>query len=133
MPEIMIIERQSRWTPELQRQVQALPNAKVFGAGEAFSVNPCRTWAGLRPDQIAAGTVIVVDLNFGVAECLHFLGRMFPHLEDCRVVIIGSPSTHSLEWTFYEMGVTVYLAECHHGEQLMNICRRLMSASKRTS
>ncbi|MEX1231944.1 MAG: hypothetical protein WEB58_16985, partial [Planctomycetaceae bacterium] len=127
MPEIIVIERKSRWTPELQREIHAQQPVKSFGGAEDISVNPCRNWTGLRPSEIAAGTLIVVDVNFGVAECLHFLGKMLPHLERCAVIVIGAPSTHSLEWIFYEMGATVYLAECHHGEQLMSICRRLQA------
>ena len=127
MPEIFVIERQPRWTPELQRQIHA---AKSSAARDALAVNPCRNWSGLRPQHVTAGSVIIVDINFGVAECLHFLGRMLPHLDECAVVIVGSPATHSLEWIFYEMGAAVYLADCHHGEQLMGICRRLLNSTR---
>lgn len=121
MPDIIVIERKARWTPELQRQVNGTKS-------EAFSITSCCNWSGLRPQKIAAGTLIVIDVNFGVAECLHFLSRMLPHLDGCAVVVIGSQATHLLEWIFYEMGVAVYLADCDHGEKLICICHRLVKA-----
>ena len=121
MPEMIVIERKPRWTPELQRCIASLQ----VGTDEPFSVTPCANGMGMHLQQIAPGTIVVLDVNFGVAECLHFLGKMLPHLTECTVIAIGTPATQSLEWIFYEMGVTVYLADCHHGEALMSICRRL--------
>ncbi|MFN0197022.1 MAG: hypothetical protein ACKVT0_09765 [Planctomycetaceae bacterium] len=128
MPEIIIFERRPRWGPELERCAQYPAAKSESPAGDRMKVTSIRSLTAVRAAEFERGTILVLDVSAGVPECLHLLGRLLSEIKRCHVIVMGSSSSHPLEWIFYEMGTTVYLPDCDHGEQLMLVCRRLLPA-----
>ena len=139
---IIVFEKQPRWTPELQRQfdgddvrvrgcttaadvvhtIASLPKPLAAAEFDLTNESPASVIAPLR-DRLV-GTLILLDLASGPADCLQFLGRSLNATDFPPTVVIGSQELADLEWPVRELGALDFLLGHLSGDDLAAICRR---------
>ena len=115
-PGIIVLERGTRWEAELKRE-----------AGATLQVRPCRRPADvLRELAMMRGSVVVVDLEVGAAECLRLLARVIEEVLRPQVVVVAAASQADLEWPARELGAVEFLLETGLERRLGLACLRLL-------
>jgi ActR/RegA family two-component response regulator len=117
-PAVFVLERRPRFEAELKRR---LTSRRVL-------VRPCRSPADLA--ALAArmpGSVAVVDLAFGMAECLHLLGDLLGARTPIFPVVVGSRESAELEWPVRELGAAAFVCETIGSAELADLCGRMLS------
>ncbi len=118
--ELIVLEKQARWAPELQRQFY----------DQAVAVRACRDVASLRERfdaawESARKCIAVLDLTGWPGECLpviSWLDRLKIH-----VVAVGYEGIELLEPSLRELGVTTLLLPPVAGHEIGDACRRLLT------
>lgn len=117
-PGVLVYEKSQRWEPELKRQ---FPNKEV-------SVRAVRSLAAAESLVDASpGSLLLMDLSVGAAECLRFAMRAWERAIPVRILLIGSSGTSGLEWAARELGVDHFLSTPIRGDELARLCRRQVS------
>ena len=123
-PRIVVLEKRSRWCPELQRQLE-LQRVVVSACR---SVADVRSRIGSAPVE-RAGCVVVVDLEFGVGSCL----TLVPALAQSGVagiVCVGVAGAELLEPSLRELGATSMHFPPVSGDRLARECLRIVNVAQ---
>ncbi len=117
--EVIVLEKQARWAPELSRQFQ----------NENIAVRACRDVAGLRERVDAARgnqkiCVAVLNLAGWPGECLPVISQL--HRLHVCVAVVGHPGVELLEPSLRELGVTTLFLPPVAGHEIEDACRRLL-------
>jgi len=120
MAEVIVLEKQARWAPELQRQF----------SDQAVVVRACRDVASLRERVNAAllskkNCVGVLDPAGLTGECLPVISWL--RSLKIHVAVVGYPSIELLEPSMLELGVTNLVLPPIAGHEIGDVCRRLLS------
>ncbi len=118
-PTAIVLEKQPRWAPELQRQFLT----------EDVRVIACRSVRDVE-DRLAgvARGVVLLDASTAPAECLQFLRREMADPEALPVLIVGTKRIAHLEWSFRELGAAAFFSERIPGHEMASLCRRQLSS-----
>ncbi len=120
LPMVIVCERDSRWTPELQRQYDA----------ELIRVRRCTAISEIEGVLTPAiDAVVVLALDEALADGLRFLDRLHQGSNDVPVVVVGSAAAESLEWVVRESGAKAFVPDTTTGPQLAQICQQLLRSS----
>jgi hypothetical protein len=117
--EVIVLEKQARWAPELSRQFQ----------NENVAVRACRDFASLRERVDAArknqkSCVAVLNLAGWPGECLPVISQL--HRQQICVAVVGHPGVEILEPSLRELGVTTLFLPPIAGHEIGDACRRLL-------
>lgn len=117
--EVIVLEKQARWAPELSRQFQ----------NENVAVRACRDIASLRERVDAArksekDCVAVLNLAGWPGECLPVISWL--HSLQIHVAVVGYSGVELLEPSLRELGVTTLFLPPVAGHEIGNACRRLL-------
>ncbi|MAG92473.1 MAG: hypothetical protein CMJ48_01800 [Planctomycetaceae bacterium] len=118
---VIVCERDSRWTPELQRQNES-------GLIRIRRCTAISEIEGVLTPTIDA--VVVLALDEALADGLRFLDRMRQRSNNMPVVVVGSEATESLEWVVRESGAKAFVSDTTTGPQLARICQQLLQSSR---
>ena len=117
--EVIVLEKQARWAPELSRQFQ----------NDGVAVRACRDIASLRERIDTArkskkNCVAVLDLAGWPGECLPVISW----LDSLKifVAVVGYPGIELLEPSLRELGVTTLFLPPVDGHEIGAACRRLL-------
>lgn len=113
---IVVLEKQRRWTPELQRRFDGA-DCRVRGCVAATDV--------LQSVRDGANIVVLV-LPEAEAICLELLGRFLDGTPRPNVVVVGAAGSDGLEWPVRELGAAAFLPETVSGGDLADLCLRLL-------
>ncbi len=120
---VCVFEQSPWWLPELQRQLLS-EDVHVRGVvsladleGGPKSVNP---------------TLAVIALAGVEVRCLQFLGKLSLAGESLPVIVIGTTATAEWEWTLRELGAAQFVRDTAGGEEVAELCRRLIQNSQHT-
>jgi hypothetical protein len=117
--EVIVLEKQARWAPELSRQFH----------NDGAAVRACRDIASLR-DRIDAARksaqkcIAVLDLTGWPGECLPVISWL--DSLKIHVVAVGYEGIELLEPSLRELGVTTLLLPPVAGHEIGDACRRLL-------
>lgn len=117
--EVIVLEKQARWAPELSRQFQ----------NENVVVRACRDIASLR-ERVAAARksakdcVAVLTLAGWPGECLPVISWL--HSLRIDVAVVGYAGVELLEPSLRELGMTSLFLPPVAGHEIGNSCRRLL-------
>ncbi|MEX0718819.1 MAG: hypothetical protein WD066_19660 [Planctomycetaceae bacterium] len=112
---IVVFEKRSRWTPELQRRFLSEP----------IPVRGCHSASDVPALAVAAGVAcVVLCLDDAEGECLQVLGRLAIRRSRVAVVALGGDRAGGLEWPFRELGATEFLAGTYTAADVARVCRR---------
>jgi DNA-binding NtrC family response regulator len=117
-PIVVVLEKQPRWAPELQRQF----------LGEKVRVVACRSVRDVeeRLTDVERG-VVVLDASAEAADCLQFLKREMSDPNGLSIVIVGTKQLAHLEWSFRELGAVAFFSRKIPGHEMASLCRRQWS------
>jgi DNA-binding NtrC family response regulator len=117
-PTAIVLEKQPRWAPELQRQFLT----------EDVRVIACRSVRDVeeRLAGVARG-VVLLDASTAPAECLQFLRREMADPRALPVLIVGTKRIAHLEWSFRELGAAAFFSKRNPGHEMASLCRRQWS------
>lgn len=116
-PAIIVFERRPCRESELKRR---LPPAEVL-------VRPCRAASdALVLVRAMPGSVLVVDLAVGVETALSLLEQLSALRVSASPVVVADDANAQLEWPLRELGVVAFLHETTSGDDLTELCRRLL-------
>lgn len=119
-PAVIVFERSPRWEAELKRRLSAPQQL----------VRPCRSPAdAAQLCRKSPGSVVVIDLAAGAADCLRLLGELNNFRPSPFPVVIGSRESVDLEWPARELGAAEFVTDLVGGEALAGICRRALEYS----
>ncbi len=118
--ELIVLEKQARWAPELQRQFY----------DQNVTVRACRNVTSLRERVVAAlsaekNCVAVLDPADWPGECLPVISWL--RSLKIHVAVVGYPGIELLEPSLRELGVTNLLLPPIAGHEIGDACRRLLS------
>lgn len=118
--ELIVLEKQARWAPELQRQFY----------DQAVAVRACRDVASLRERidaarESARKCIAVLDLRGWPGECLPVISWL--DSLKIHVVAVGYEGIELLEPSLRELGVTTLLLPPVAGHEIGDACRRLLT------
>ena len=118
--ELIVLEKQARWAPELQRQFY----------DQTVAVRACRDVASLRDRVVAARSsrkdcVAVLDPAGWPGECLPIISWL--RSLKIHVAVVGYPGIELLEPSLRELGVTNLILPPIAGHEIGHACRRLLS------
>lgn len=118
--EVVVLEKQARWAPELRRQFQS----------KGVTVRACRDIASLRERidaarESAKKCIAVLDLTGWPGECLPVISWL-DGLK-IHVVAVGYEGIELLEPSLRELGVTTLLLPPVAGHEIGHACRRLLT------
>jgi DNA-binding NtrC family response regulator len=114
-PTAIVLEKQPRWAPELQRQFLT----------EEVRVIACRSVRDVEDRSVGVTRgVVLLDASAATAECLQFLRREMSDPEALPVVILGTKRIAHLEWSFRELGAAAFLSKRIPGHEMASLCRR---------
>lgn len=119
-PLLVVLESRPRWEPELKR---ALESAEL-------RITACRTAAAtLRLLAEARESVLIVDLEWGLAATLRIVEAV--HERDLtRAILVVFPATSGeLEWPLRELGATSALCETVARQALPALALRICQMS----
>lgn len=119
MAEVIVLEKQARWAPELRRQFH----------DQAVAVRACRDVVSLRERINLAQTsrkecVAVLDPAGWPGECLPVISWL--RSLDVPVTVVGGEGIELLEPSLRELGVTTLLLPPIAGHEIGAACRRLL-------
>ena len=115
MSTVVIFEKRQRLAPELQRQF----------TGESIRIRVCRSLTDVRTMlHDAPCSILVVDLEAALGECLQLLGQMVGETQFVPIIAIGSHQTAEWEWAIRELGVVDFVPRFDSGEDLARLCRK---------
>ncbi len=118
---VVVFEKRQRLTPELQHQF----------TGESVRIRVCRSLTDVRPTlHDAPRSILVVDLEAALGECLQFLGQMVGETPFVPIIAIGSYQTAEWEWAIRELGVVEFVPRFESGEDLASLCRKQWMTSQ---
>ena len=117
--EVVVLEKQARWAPELSRQFQ----------NNGAAVRACRDIASLRERVTAAcaarkDCVVVLDPVGWPGECLPIIAWL--RGLKIHVVVAANSEIELLEPSLRELGVTTFLLHPISGHEIGSACRRLI-------
>lgn len=117
--EVIVLEKQARWAPELRRQFH----------DQAVAVRACRDIASLRERINSAQTsrkdcVAVLDPTGWPGECLPVISSL--RSLQIPVAVVGYEGIELLEPSLRELGVTTLLLPPIAGHEIGDACRRLL-------
>jgi hypothetical protein len=120
MAEVIVLEKQPRWAPELQRQF----------SDQTVVVRACRDVASLRERVTAAlssekNCVGLLDPAGWPGECLPVISWL--RSLKIHVAVVGYPGIELLEPSLLELGVTNLVLPPIAGHEIGDACRRLLS------
>jgi ActR/RegA family two-component response regulator len=116
-PAILVFERRPRWEAELKRNV----------AADGLLVRPCRSAADLLElCKAMPGSALVIDLDVGDAVALRCLELALLQRLETSAIIVAPLDSCELEWPFRELGAMAVVAESIRGEELAELCRRII-------
>jgi len=120
LAEVIVLEKQARWAPELQRQF----------FDQTVAVRACRDVTVLRERVAAAQSsekdcVAVLDPVGWPGECLPVISSL--RSLKIHVAVVGYPGIELLEPSLRELGVTNLLLPPVAGHEIGDACRRLLS------
>jgi hypothetical protein len=118
--EVIVLEKQARWAPELQRQF----------LDQTVAVRACRDVTSMRERVAAAQSsekdcVAVLDPVGWPGECLPVISWL--RSLKIHVAVVGYPGIELLEPSLRELGVTNLVLPPIAGHELGDACRRLLS------
>lgn len=118
--EVVVLEKQARWAPELSRQFQ----------NNSTAVRACRNIASLRERIDAAWgsarkCIAVLDLTGWPGECLPVISWL--DSLKIHVVAVGYEGIELLEPSLRELGATTLLLPPVAGHEIGDACRRLLT------
>ncbi|NQV24697.1 MAG: hypothetical protein HQ518_10040 [Rhodopirellula sp.] len=119
LTEVIVLEKKSRWAPELHRQL----------AGDGAIVRASRDITDLRERITTARTsgkncIAVLDPAGWPGECLPVISWLRSlHI---HVIVVGYVGIDLLEPSLRELGTTILLLPPVAGDQIGNACRRLL-------
>ncbi len=118
--ELIVLEKQARWAPALQRQF----------FNQNVAVRACRDVTSLRERIVAALSsekqcVAVLDPAGWPGECLPIISWL--RSLKVHVVVVGYPGIELLEPSLRELGVTNLLLLPIAGHEIGDACRRLLT------
>lgn len=118
--ELIVLEKQARWAPELQREFY----------DQTVAVRACRDVASLRERVVAARSsgkdcVAVLDPAGWPGECLPIISWL--RSLKIHVAVVGYPGIELLEPSLRELGVTNLILPPIAGHEIGDACRRLLS------
>jgi hypothetical protein len=117
-PATIVLEKRSRWAPELERQF-VNENVRVIG---------CRSFHDVMAHSVdTACGAILIDLAADPVESLRFLARRAAETSRLPVLVIGSEQTAELEWPLRDLGVTAFFARRVAAHEVAALCRRQWS------
>ena len=119
MAEVIVLEKQARWAPELRRQFH----------DQAVTVRACRDIVSLRERINVAQSsrqecVAVLDPAGWPGECLSVISWL--RSLDVPVTVVGDEGIELLEPSLRELGVTTLLLPPIAGQEIGDACRRLL-------
>ncbi len=145
---VIVFEKQPRWTPELQRQFDdddirvrgctstadvtraiASHTSPLVIGDIGHSIASSANAAAPRRDRLV-GTLVLLDLTSGLAECLQLLGRSLKVCDFPPTVVIGNQELADLEWPVRELGAIDFLLGHLSGDELATICRRQLTSTQ---
>ena len=117
--EVIVLEKQARWAPELSRHFQ----------GDRVAVRACRDIVSLRERIEVArksekNCIAVLDLTGWPGECLPVISWL--DSLKIHVVAVGYEGIELLEPSLRELGVTTLLLPPVAGHEIGDACRRLL-------
>ncbi len=120
LAEVIVLEKQARWAPELQRQF----------LDQTVAVRACRDVTSLRERVAAAQSsekdcVVVLDPMGWPGECLPVISWL--RSLKIHVAVVGYPGIELLEPSLRELGVTNLVLPPIAGHEIGDACRRLLS------
>lgn len=118
--EVVVLEKNARWSPELHRQFQL----------DNVIVRACRDIATFRERVSTAqnsrkSCVAVLNPQGWPGECLPVISWL--RNRQLRVVVVGNPEIELLEPSLRELGTTAFLVPPVAGHEIHEACRRLLS------
>lgn len=120
-PAVIVFERRPCWESELKRR---LPAREIL-------VRPSRA-AGdaLTLAQAMRGSVLVVDLAVGLQPALQLLERLMTLRVLVSPIVVSPDSAAELEWPLRELGAVAFVNEAASGQEVADLCRRLLEPAK---
>lgn len=117
---IIVFERTPHWGPELKRQF----------SDQSVSIRECRSIADLC-SSIAhfRRCVAIVLLDAAPADCLRWISGQSETNQPSPIVVIASTEYAELEWTIREAGAAAFLNDEIGGQEVAQICSRMMRAT----
>jgi len=117
--EVIVLEKHTRWAPELSRQLQK----------DGLITRASQDAAGFRKLIVAATAarkdyITVLDPVGWPGECLPLIAWLRDR--EVRVVIVGTAEIELLEPSLRELGATTVLLPPIAGKEIGNTCRRLL-------
>src|SRR5262245_47254428 len=120
-PGVIVLERRAYWESELKRRLSP----------EGILVRPCRAPSDLLALVAAMpGSVAILDLGADLSPGLSVLQRLSAARERVWPVAIVAESDCEIEWAVREAGAVGFLAETVSGDELAEMCRRLLGVTK---
>lgn len=116
-PGVIILEKQPLWEAELKRAF----------AGDLVQVRACRL-PGQVPGVLSnmPGSVLVLDLESGPAECLRLIAKGMEVTPPIQIVVLATTELADLELPARELGAVEFLHAPLGGIRLAELCRRLL-------
>lgn len=119
---IVVFERRRNRLPELQRHFDS-PDVRLRG---------CVSPADVLQSVEEGARLVVLVLEEAEAACLELLRRLAELPAPVRVVVVSSRENADLEWPLRELGAAAFLPEDITGDELADVCRRLMRGRSST-
>lgn len=117
LPILVVVERESYWLAECQRQLVGQADVRACAAGDEVV-----DWiGGLGP------ALVILE-----AEALRsFLPHVVARIDRAtRVVAVVPEGGESAEWWLRELGADAVFREDHPRDEVMETCRRLLRAAR---
>ena len=121
MARVLVFERNTRWFPELRRQ---LADVRVRIQSVSTSSQVRSELNGLTSSQTEAVNVVLIDLEVGAGTVLALVAAYAQRL-DVRLAIVGYPEMQALEPALRELGADSFPVLPVSGQQLAAECLRL--------